>query len=185
MTADDLDSSFARVWVAIVLTMKGKSFLVFQRKGSQTMMTSSNGNIFRVTGHLCGLFTAPRWISRTKASNAELSCFLCAWINRWVNNREAGDLRRYRAHYDVIAMHLEHLSVGNCKWFYISPKQLFKLWINHLSHYQLLSWVSFKPSSAIFADIIWYLMPYICLNWNRTCNQMCVSGSAWWQITAA
>ena len=27
-----------------------------------------------------------------------------AWINRWVNNREAGDLRRYRAHYDVIVM---------------------------------------------------------------------------------
>ena len=28
----------------------------------------------------------------------------CAWINRWVNNREAGDLRRHRAHYDVIVM---------------------------------------------------------------------------------
>ena len=27
-----------------------------------------------------------------------------AWINGWVNNREAGDLRRYRAHYDVIVM---------------------------------------------------------------------------------
>ena len=26
---------------------------------------------------------------------------ICAWINGWVNNREAGDLRRYRAHYDV------------------------------------------------------------------------------------
>ena len=26
------------------------------------------------------------------------------WINDWVNNREAGDLRRYRAHYDVIVM---------------------------------------------------------------------------------
>ena len=25
-------------------------------------------------------------------------------INRWVYNREAGDLRRYRAHYDVIVM---------------------------------------------------------------------------------
>ena len=24
------------------------------------------------------------------------------WMNGWVNNREAGDLRRYRAHYDVI-----------------------------------------------------------------------------------
>ena len=42
----------------------------------ENMMTSSNGNIFRVTGHLCGKFTGPRWISRTKASDAELWCFL-------------------------------------------------------------------------------------------------------------
>ena len=40
------------------------------------MMTSSNGNIFRVTDHLCGEFTGPRWIPRTKASDAELWCFL-------------------------------------------------------------------------------------------------------------
>ena len=30
--------------------------------------------------------------------------FICVWINGWVNNREAGDLRRYRAHYDVSVM---------------------------------------------------------------------------------
>ena len=36
------------------------------------MMTSSNGNIFRVTGH----FTGPRWIPRTKDSDAEIWCFL-------------------------------------------------------------------------------------------------------------
>ena len=29
---------------------------------------------------------------------------ICVWINGWVNNREAGDLRCYRAHYDVIVM---------------------------------------------------------------------------------
>ena len=40
------------------------------------MMTSSNGNIFRVTGHLCEEFTGPRWIPRTKDSDAELWCFL-------------------------------------------------------------------------------------------------------------
>ena len=40
------------------------------------MMASSNGNIFRVTGHLCGECTGPWWIPRTKASYAELSCFL-------------------------------------------------------------------------------------------------------------
>ena len=27
-----------------------------------------------------------------------------AWINDWVNNGEASDLRRYRTHYDVIVM---------------------------------------------------------------------------------
>ena len=26
------------------------------------------------------------------------------WINGWINNREAGDLRRHRAHFDVIVM---------------------------------------------------------------------------------
>ena len=29
---------------------------------------------------------------------------ICVWINDWVNNREAGDLRRYRADYDIIVM---------------------------------------------------------------------------------
>ena len=31
---------------------------------------------------------------------------ICARINGWVNNDEAGDLRRHRAHYDVIVMEL-------------------------------------------------------------------------------
>ena len=30
---------------------------------------------------------------------------ISVWINGWVNNREAGDLRRYRAHYDVTVMY--------------------------------------------------------------------------------
>ena len=30
--------------------------------------------------------------------------FICTWINGWVNNREAGDLRRHRAHYHVTVM---------------------------------------------------------------------------------
>ena len=41
-----------------------------------SMLTSSNGNIFRDTGHVCGEFTGHRWIHRTKASDAELWCFL-------------------------------------------------------------------------------------------------------------
>ena len=73
---------------------------------SVLMMTSSNGNIFRVTDLLCEGFIGHRWIPLTKASDAELWCFLWSapWINGWVNNRKAGDLRRHRAHYDVIVM---------------------------------------------------------------------------------
>ena len=33
---------------------------------------------------------------------------ICAWINGWVNNGEAGDLRRHRAHYDVAVMWPRH-----------------------------------------------------------------------------
>ena len=40
------------------------------------MMTSSNGNIFRVTGPLRGEFNGHRWIPHSKASDAELKCFL-------------------------------------------------------------------------------------------------------------
>ena len=30
--------------------------------------------------------------------------FIYAWIKGWENNREAGDLRRHRAHYNAIVM---------------------------------------------------------------------------------
>ena len=29
---------------------------------------------------------------------------ICGWINGWVNNRAAGDLRRHRVHYDITVM---------------------------------------------------------------------------------
>ena len=33
---------------------------------------------------------------------------ICVCINGWINNREAGDLRRYRVHYVVIVMRTTH-----------------------------------------------------------------------------
>ena len=47
------------------------------------MMTSSNGNIFRITGPLCEEFTCHRWIPLTKASDVELwGFFICALNKR-------------------------------------------------------------------------------------------------------
>ena len=39
---------------------------------------------------------------------------ICAWINDLVNNREAGDLRRHRGHYDVIVMNEENVPMTWC-----------------------------------------------------------------------
>ena len=87
------------------------------------LMTSSNGNIFRNTGPLCGEFTGPGEFPSQRPVTRSFDVFfdLHNWIsvlerlwsgtrghqsllNAWVNNREAGDLRRHRAHYNVIVM---------------------------------------------------------------------------------
>ena len=92
------------IWISnlAALVLHDKTcYRIFQR----IMMTSSDGKKFRVTDPLCREFTGHRWIPRTKASDAELWCVLWSapWINGWVHSGEAGDLRRNRAHYDVIA----------------------------------------------------------------------------------
>ena len=82
-------------------------------------MTSSNGNMFRVTGPLCGEFTCHRWIPPHKGQwrGALVFSFICAWINGWANNRQAGDLRRHRTHYDVTVM-VSHTPSKNLKFYH-------------------------------------------------------------------
>ena len=48
---------------------------------------------------------------------------ICVWIIGWVNNRETGDLRRYRAHYDVTVMLRpnNHNSARYSHWRLIHP----------------------------------------------------------------
>ena len=41
--------------------------------------------------------------------DALMFSLICVWINIWTNNREAGDLRRHCAPYDVIVMKIPHL----------------------------------------------------------------------------
>ena len=53
-----------------------KSPLVHDLIPEPVMMTSSNGNIFRVIDPLSGEFTCHRWIPLRKASDVEFWCFL-------------------------------------------------------------------------------------------------------------
>ena len=58
-----------------------------------------------------------RWIHRSPVNCSHkyqrrgtlMFSLIYVWINGWEYNREAGDLRRYRAHYDVIVMQTSHV----------------------------------------------------------------------------
>ena len=76
------------------------------------MMTSSNGNIFpRYRPSVRGIHRSPVISPRKDLWRGALMFIWSAWLNGWVNNREAGDLRRHRAHYDVTVMHNFHTVV--------------------------------------------------------------------------
>ena len=49
---------------------------------------------------------------------------ISTWINGWVNNGEAGDLRRHRARYDIIVMHSPHGYFNGTRtvWRMASPR---------------------------------------------------------------
>ena len=54
----------------------------------------------------------------------------CAWINGWVNNREADDLRLNRAHYDVIVMITDFFFMNwYCLWIRNSPLNIPRIMI--------------------------------------------------------
>ena len=46
-------------------------------------------------------------------SGALMFSMICAWINGWVNNREAGELRRHRAYYDVTVMWINVMIINS------------------------------------------------------------------------
>ena len=69
------------------------------------MMTSSNGNIFRVTGHFVRGTTGHQWIPSQRPVTRNFDIFYDLRLKkRLSNNPDAGDLRRHRAHYDVTVM---------------------------------------------------------------------------------
>ena len=76
------------------LSTFGYPYSVWWEIWSFTMMTSSNGNIFH-------------WRRTLMFS------LICIWTNGWVNNRNAGDLRRYCAHYDVTVKQAQENDTSN------------------------------------------------------------------------
>ena len=58
---------------------------------------------------------------------------VCAWINLWVNNREADDLRRYCAHYVIVMNLIDSIKVKPCHTWCL-PFDTFKRFITWWRH---------------------------------------------------
>ena len=54
------------------------------------MMTSSNGNIFRVTGYLCGEFTGPRWFPAQRPVTRSFDVFFDLRLNKRLSKQSWG-----------------------------------------------------------------------------------------------
>ena len=72
-------------------------------------MSSSNGNIFRVTGPLWGLSTVHRWILITKVSDANFDVFLDLRMNKRLSKHSRRrwfetPLRSVRLHCDIYVL---------------------------------------------------------------------------------
>ena len=73
-------------------------------------MTPSNENMFCVTGFCAGNSPVTTRKSPVNSPHTDqwrgalMFSLICAWTNDWVNNQDAGDLRRHRAHNDVTVM---------------------------------------------------------------------------------
>ena len=86
---------------------------------------------------------------------------ICASINGWVNNREAGDLRRHHAHYDVNVMTMCFMSLAlSIRIMFILP-----LVRDH--------WNSKTTLSSHYSDVIMSAMPSQITGVSIVCSTVC------------
>ena len=84
---------------------------------------------------------------------------ICVWINGWVNNREAGDLRHHRGHYDVSVMcQRTHNDIHKRSIFHKGRlfAQITKSLLNHLRKSLFL--ICFIRSHLVWTMLLTYVI---------------------------
>ena len=85
---------------------------------------------------------------------------ICGWTNGWVNNRDAGDLRRHGARYDVIVMNTiitlrlnKRFSKQSRRWCFETPWRSLWRHCNGYNYYADVAWASWRlkaPTNHLF-----------------------------------
>ena len=105
-------------------------------------------------GHFPRYWTFVRGIHRSPVNSphkgqwrgALMFSLICARINRWANNRKAGDLRRCRSHFDVIVMR-------NVQYKWQFGVLLFEALENQRMHNDLVFMIAFSDYKETHWDL--------------------------------
>ena len=125
------------------------------------MMTSSNGNIdcpfVRYWPFVRGIHRWPvNSHHKDQWRRASMFSLICAWINIWVNNREAGDLRRNRAQYDVIVMKDNALTgLANCLCAYENTHDDVIKWKHFPRYWPFVRGIHWSPEFPSQRPVTW------------------------------
>ena len=105
---------------------------------------------------------------RGQCRRALMFSLICVWINGWVNNREAGDLRCYHAHYDITVMNIL-IPAPEGLLFYEVHSSSWANWqqvsLDFSSLFCFLVWTG--PSTTLTHEVLWDLSSSWTDKWSR------------------
>ena len=123
-----------------------------------------------------------RWIHQSLVNSphkgqwrvALMVSLICDWTNYWANNREADDLRRHCAHYDIPVMQQRKTECILCE-IYISPLNFVIMRSitgrYFVSKFGKVPYVScFKLTEAMSDTYVQHLVIYSCLSLKQKCR---------------
>ena len=145
-------------------------------------MTSSNDNIFRFTGHLCGEFTVEfpaQWpVVRSFDDSFDLRP-----NNGWVNNREACDLRRHHAHYDVTVIKCDKCNYLPMQIDTLDMLSINSWWLSIIPKWNKCYTIAAIANPAAFT-IDWFVMFFLgfraLIYWGR--NKLWIINILWLEV---
>ena len=98
------------------------------------------------------------WRNQIQWLRALMFSLICTWTNGWVNNRDAGDLRRHCAHYDDIVMEWTWLDMPIGSGYPDGMSRCSSIacleWVRMLGSAKIRSWSpKFSESQRIFCNV--------------------------------
>ena len=133
---------------AMACRLFGLRWLIFERAPGANFLIQLGVEILQ---SFCQKFSPVNSPHKGQWREALMFSLICAWLNGWVNNHGAGDLRRHRSHYDVIVM------INREMWsVFCGPTHCFMFCLSQCSGVWniILYWTALKRHLALVLIII-------------------------------